>query len=102
MAVGGAVAIVVGADSFLTLVAVGALSDRAKVIVLGSGDGRNAEREGIWGIAVDAIGAATGIAGNGAAGNRPGVCRREIEDGSEAEDESSVLHHDEDVSYDCL
>lgn len=78
------------------------MSNRAKVVVLGSKDGWNAEREGIWGIAVYAVGAATSLAGNGAAGDRPGVCRREIEDGSEAEDESSVLHHDEDVSYDCL
>ena len=78
------------------------MSNRAKVVVLGSENGWNAERKGVWGIAVDAIGAATGLADNGAAGDWPRVCRREIEDGSEAEDESSVLHHDEDVSYDCL
>ena len=96
MAVGCAISIVVGADSFLDRVAIGTLGDRAEVEVLSSaGGGRDAEREGVGGGAIDAVGTAAGLASNGAGGGRAGICRREIEDGSETEQHRGVLHCEE-------
>ena len=95
MTVGRAVAVVVGADSVLLRVTVGAWGDVAEEEVLSSRGGGHAERERVGGIAVDAVGAAAGLAGDRAGGCRAGCCGCKAEDGGEAEEERGVLHCDQ-------
>ena len=92
MAVGGAVAIVVGADSFLVLVAVGAWGNGTEVEVFGPALVWDAEREGAGGVAVDTIGTAAGLAGDRAGGGWTGLCGDDAKDGCEAEEERRVMH----------
>ena len=95
MAIRRAVAVVVGADSVLLHVTIGACGDGAKVEVLGSRRGGYTERERAGGVAKDAVSAAAGLAGDGAGGIWVGCCRCEAEDGGEADEERGVLHRDQ-------
>ena len=95
MTVRRAVAVVVGADSVLFHVTIGACGDGAEEEVLRSRRGRYTERERAGGVAVDAVGAAAGLASDGAGGIWVGYCRCEAEDGGEAEEERGILHRDQ-------
>lgn len=94
MAVGGAVAVVVCADSILIRVAVGTLGNGAEEKVLGSRAGWHAEGEGSGGIAVDAVGAAAGDARDGAGGSWARGRGCEADDSGKSEEERGVLHCD--------
>ena len=93
MAVGGTVAVVVGADPVLIRVAVGALGDGAEVELFRSSElVGHADREGRGGVAVDAIGSAAGGGDLARAYGLVRVCGCKVEDGGEADQERGVLH----------
>ena len=95
MAVGGAVAIVIVAHSLLVYVAVGTWGDGAEEEVFGSVLGWDAEGEGVGGVAVNTVGAAAGLAGDGAGRGWAWGCGDDAEDGGKAEEERGVLHCEE-------
>ena len=88
LAIRSTVAVVVCADVVGRGVAVGALGDGAEVVVLRAGGGGDAEGEVARAVAVDAVDAAAGVAGDGEAGG----CGCETEDGGEAEEEGCGMH----------
>ena len=93
--VGSTVAVVVGANPLLIRVAVGALGDGAEEEVLcATGGCGNTEAEGVWAVAVDAIGTATCIPDDGACGCWAGLGRCEAKDGGKAEEERGIHHYD--------
>ena len=102
MAVRGAVAIIIGADSLLVCVAVGTWGDGAEVEVLGAKLGWDAEGEGVGGVAVNTIGAAAGLTGDGAGRGWAWGCGDDAEDGGKPEEERGVLHCEGGVRCLCM
>lgn len=92
LAIGGAIAVVVGADSVLFRVAVGTLGDGAEEEVLRSGSVGDADGECAGGVTVDAVGAAAGLAGDGVGGRWAGVRGCKANDGGEPEEERVLMH----------
>ena len=88
LAVGGTVAVVVGADPVLFRVAVGALGDGAEEELFRSSElVGHADGEGRGGVAVDAIGSAAGGGRLARAYGYVRVCGCKVEDGGEADQE---------------
>ena len=100
LTVGCAVSKVVGADSFLLHITVGTLGDGPEVVVFRSAAGGHAEGERLWAVAVDAVGAAAGFAGDGAArgeaGDKARGCGCQGGKGGKAEDKRCGMHLDKD------
>ena len=87
-AVDRAVAGVIGTDSLLVLIAVGASGDGAEEEVLSlSALAGHADREGAVGVAEDAVGAAACDAGDVDGRGRMGFCGHKTKDGGKADEE---------------